>query len=147
MTPDTLVTVLLALLSGTGGWGVLQFVLNRVGRKAEAARQMADTERIREDAKTRATERLALVAEMERKAYDKGQEAADKRYGELKTDYADCRRGLNELRVATEALIDAIDAIIARAQPLNGEGVTVTVTREEITSVRAAIRSARSHLN
>jgi hypothetical protein len=137
----------IALVSGTGGWATLQLVINRRGRKAEAGRVEAETEAKKAEAKKTEADRLALLAEVERKAYASAEAAADRRYGNLEKDYEKCRAGLQELKDSVGPLIDAIEAIMARVVPLNGHDVTVTVTGAEIATVRAAIREGRRHLN
>lgn len=67
--------------------------------------------------------------------------------GGIRTELEACQTGLGELRIATEKMADAFDSIMARAQPVNGHEVTVTVTKVEAAAVRAAIQEARKHLH
>lgn len=137
----------IALVTGGVGTAIVQGWLNRDTAKAEAARITAEEEKVRADAKKAEAERLALLAEVESKAYTAAKQLADSRYGDLANDYRRCRTGLDELRLATESLLDAIDAIMARAHPSNGHDVNITVTGTEISTVRSAVREARKHLN
>lgn len=142
-----LVTVVVAMVGGGGGYGTLQLFTGRTGRKAESGRIVAETEKLREESKKLRTDREALIADVQREAYAAAKQTYEERYQFISDDYGKCRDGLNELRLATESVIDAFDVIISKAQPVNGDEVTITVTRAEIAGVRATMRSARSHLN
>lgn len=103
-TANYLVTVMVALLSGTGGWGTLQFLLNRSGRKAEAARLQAEAEKL-------ASSRAVLLADAQAMAQRTALDSANAAYGQVRQECADCRAELRLVRGATEALIDAIEEI------------------------------------
>lgn len=145
------VTIIVALVSGTGGWGILQFILTRTGRKAEIARQLAEaeksaqeSERFKQEIATHETDllqRAQVVAQ--RTALD----SAAKRYRELREDYEEQRQSLRALRSATETLIDVVDAIAARMRPTKeSEIVMVKVSAAEYLATRTAIAEARRHL-
>lgn len=136
-----------ALVSGTGGWATLQLIINRRGRKAEAGRLEAETEARKMDAAKTEAERLALLAEVERKAYAAAEASADKRYSTLERDYERCAVRLDSLRDAVGPLLDAIVAIMAGVQPPIGHEVTITVTSEEVATVLKCVRESRQHLN
>lgn len=137
----------IALVSGTGGWATLQLIINRRGRKAEAGRLEAETEARKMDAAKTEAERLALLAEVERKAYAAAEASADKRYATLERDYERCAAELFELRNVIEPVLDAIDVIMTGIQPSIGDDVTITVTKADIITVRGSLRTARRHLN
>jgi hypothetical protein len=142
-----LAAAIIALVSGTGGWATLQLVINRRGRKAEAGRLEAETEAKKKEAAKTEAERLALLSEVERKAYAAAEMSADKRYSTLERDYDRCTVALNELRNVIEPVLDAIDVIMAGIQPSIGDDVTITVTKADIITVRGSLRTARRHLN
>jgi uncharacterized protein HemX len=138
------VTIVVALVSGTGGWSLLQFVLTRTGRKAEVARQQAETEKLREDQEAN---RQSILAAAQITAQKAALDSGDKRYGELREDYDKNRKDLRELRIATEGLLDVVDTIVSRMRPQDeSEMRMVTVTAAEYLAARAAIREARTHL-
>ena len=150
----TLGVILAAIAGSTGLWGTVQLLINRSGRKAEAARAQSEQEKATAEAKKAEAERIALLAEVERKAYAAAEESANRRYAALEEDYDRCRGDVAELRhdnaelrSAVEPLIEAIAAIMARVTPSNGTDVNLTVTGAEIATVRTAVREARRHLN
>lgn len=143
-----LAAAVIAFVSGTGGWATLQLVINRRGRKAEAARQEAESEFQRAQAKKSEAERMVLLAEVERKAYTAAEASAERRYVAIERDYLRCNAGLDNLRNAVGPLIAAIDAIIGRAKPAGpGQDATLTVTEAETITVRNAVTEARRYLN
>lgn len=73
-------------------------------------------------------------------------ELAAGRYATLDKDCKSCQRRLDGIRSAMEAVIEAVDAIMSRVTPSNGDEVQVTMTGPEIVKVRAAVRQARRHL-
>lgn len=53
----------------------------------------------------------------------------------------------NDLRSATEELIEIMESFVSQVAPKNGDDIImITVTREEYGAARTAIRLARSHL-
>ncbi len=144
-------TILTALVSGTGGWAVLQFFLTRASRKAEIARQHAAAEKDLEDAarsKTETSQRESkLLADAQIVAQRTALESGQQRYAELRMDYEETRTSLKGLRNATEALIDAVDALIVRMRPNKiSDVIMLDVSIEEYRSAREAIAEARRHL-
>jgi uncharacterized protein HemX len=145
------VTILVALVSGTGGWGILQFVLTRTGRKAEIARKHAETERLQiESAKARedteANNRKILAA-AQIAAQQAALESSDRRYAELKSDYEHTRIRMGDLRSATEELVEVIEQLIYSAGvPTKTASVYITVTWTVYREARSAIKRARDHL-
>lgn len=138
------ITVLVALISGTGGWSVLQFVLNRTGRKAEIARQEAETERVKEET---AREKAAMLSEVQITAQTAALESADRRYRGLEQDYTDQRKTLNELRSATTTLIDTVDSLVRRMHAKEeSEEIIANISSAEFLAIRAALAEARMHI-
>ena len=153
MNTDFMVTVAVALVSGTGGWGLLQFILNRRGRKAEAGRQEAEAETAREALAKAQADRANLLAEAQATAQRTALDSANERYGQLKSDWEECRAGLKEAREAQRegrkvmaALISAIDALVAQLKPGQGDEIIITVTRAEMATITTALLDARAHL-
>jgi hypothetical protein len=145
------VTIIVALVSGTGGWGVLQFILTRTGRKAEIARQLAEAEKATQEGERVKLETAAHESDLLQRAQVIAQrtalDSAAKRYRELREDYEEQRRSLRALRSATETLIDVVDSIAARMRPTKeSEVVMVKVSAQEYLATRSAIAEARRHL-
>lgn len=145
------VTMLVAFISGTGGWGILQFFLNRTGRKAEIARQIAETERLKTESEkthkeTEANNRKILAA-AQIAAQQAALESSDRRYAEIKSDYEHTRVRLGDLRAATEELIEVVEQLISSAGvPTKTASVYITVTWSVYRDARSAIKRARDHL-
>jgi uncharacterized protein HemX len=141
---NLVVTVLVALISGTGGWGVLQFVLNRTGRKAEIARQEAETERVKEET---ARDKSQLLSEVQITAQTTALESADRRYKGLEQDYTDQRKMLNELRTATWTLIETVDSLVRKMHARDeSDEIKVNITHSDFLAIRAALAEARTHV-
>lgn len=146
------VAIVVAFVGGGLGNAAWKAITDRRGVKAEAGRTEAEAENKRQEARRSEADRLALLAEVERKGYEASKRAANERYGALKEDYVECRRvqvetqtELRELRSAVEPMLRAFDAIMARVVP-NGHEVSVTMTRTEADAVFAAMTEARSHM-
>lgn len=149
-----LVVIILGAAGGTGGWAFLQFVLNRRGVQAEAGRVEAEAELKRQEVEKAKQEREAALKELERKAYLWSEEAATRRFKDLTDDYERCRTEVakvrndgNEMRLSIAALVEALDAIMSRVIPKNGDDVLVTVSSDEISTIRSALRDTRRHLH
>jgi uncharacterized protein HemX len=141
---NLVVTVLVALVSGTGGWGVLQFVLNRTGRKAEIARQEAETERIQEETQR---DKAAMLTEVQITAQTVALESADRRYKGLEQDHQDQRKVLNELRTATWTLIEIVDSLMRKMHSVeDSEEVRIQISSGDFLALRAALSEARTHV-
>lgn len=145
------VTILVALISGTGGWGLLQFFLTRTGRKAEVARKQAETERLHDESAkakedTEANNRKILAA-AQIAAQQAALESSDRRYSELKSDYEHTRVRLGDLRSATEELIEIVEQlIISSGVPTKSSSVIITVSWGAYREARSAIKRVRDHL-
>lgn len=140
------VVVAVALVSSTAFWAFLQFVVNRRGTKAIAAKQEAEAESTREQAAKVRDERIALAQEAAHKAYQDAEASYARRYRNLEQDYDTCRSGLTEIREAVRPLLVAIEKILYRVLHDEGDVVNVSVTREEINAVSQAVSDARHHL-
>lgn len=143
--------VIIGVVSSGGLWTLLQFILNRAGRRAEAGRQLAAAEKDQQDARKAEAERLLFIQQVERTAYDRAIAAADERVGEVKEKCSQClselatirseqirERMTYELRISNleqsnYALIDAALEIV----PL------LDADAEHTRALRAAVRTAR----
>lgn len=70
-------------------------------------------------------------------------EFSNRRFSALEQDCTKCNDRLDGARRSIDALIEAVDALMARVQPTNGHEVTITVTGAEVATVRGAVREAR----
>lgn len=150
---NALVMIVVAFVGGGLGTAVWKAITDRRGVSAEAGRTEAEAEVKRQEARKSEADRLALLAEVERKGYEAAARASGERYGALKEDYVECRRvqrelelELREVRASVEPLLRAFDALMSRVVPSNGHEVSVMMTRVEIDAVRAAMSETRSHL-
>lgn len=135
----------IAIAAFLAAWGVVQFFLTRTGRKAEVARQQAETEKLIEDRETNARKILAAAQVA---AQQVALESSDKRYLELRDDYDRHRIAFNDLRSATEELIEIVEKLVVRmTPPVNGENtIIIAVTPKEYRSARTALRLVRANL-
>jgi hypothetical protein len=99
MSVDDIVTVFVAIAGSTGFWGALQLVINRKGRKADAAKAVAVEER------TRAT----LLADAQAVAQKTALDSAERSYLQVRRECKECRTELRQMREAAETLIIAIE--------------------------------------
>jgi hypothetical protein len=126
--------LLFALLTGTSGWGMVQWFLDRRIRKTKAEESKAN--------------HLKLLSEVQATAQTVALESANERYSGLHTDYKACHDGLVHLRGATEKLITAIDELVMwPAHYAQGdETITITLTVVEFQHIRQIVRDARNEL-
>jgi Fe-S cluster assembly scaffold protein SufB len=125
-------------------WAILQFFLTRTGRKAEIARQNAETEKITE---ARESNNRRILSEAQIAAQKAALDSNDVTIRRITHDYEDQRRSLNDLRSATEELIDILEELIGQISPSNKDSqVVITVTWDIYRSAKTAIRAARSHV-
>ena len=89
--------ILLGVLSSGGLWTLFQFLLNRRGRIAESARLEAAEERDRREGLKAEADRLALIQEIERTAYDRAVSIAEGRVEEVKEKCNECLEKLVQL--------------------------------------------------
>jgi DNA repair ATPase RecN len=122
MSIDDLVTVFVAIAGSTGFWGVLQLFINRKGRKADAAKQVADNEHTRN----------LLLADAQAIAQKTALDSAERSYQQVRRECGECRTELRQMREATETLIVAIE-----------EFALVDLGPEGKVRLREAIRVAR----
>jgi uncharacterized protein YecA (UPF0149 family) len=135
-TANYLVTIIVAIVSGTGGWSVLQFVLNRTGRKAEAARLTAQIEQNKIDSEEADHKRRLILSDFQARAQQIAVESATSAYERVQAECESCRDELREMRRAAESLIRAVEDIVFE----------LTLTETDLYRLRTAISIARDSL-
>lgn len=142
-TINLIAAAVIAFVSGTGGWATLQLIINRRGRKAEAARTQAEAEKNREESKRIDAERRKALQEIQSDAQKLALESSREAVSRISEDLGSCRRDLTETRSelvhnqhATEGLIDAFEAYLEAEDSVEARRVA-----------RLAIRQARRALN
>lgn len=103
------VTVAVALVSGTGGWSALQFIINRKGRTAEAARLTAQTEQAYLETQQAEAKRQQILADLQARAQQIAIESAANAYERVTKECDNCRAELKDLRRATETLVRLVE--------------------------------------
>lgn len=139
-TISYVVTVLIALVSGTGGWGALQFIFNRTGRKAEAARLMAQTEQSKLETQEGEARRQSMLADLQARAQQIAIESAANAYERVTRECDECRKEVREMRRSTESLINLVEEVIPHLSSLEG------IPDDYPVRLRLAIRIARDSL-
>lgn len=133
---------IIAVVSGGGSWATLQLVINRRGAHAEAGRIEAEAESERQRAKTAELERLALIADLERRAHDAAESAAERRYSTLERECSNCLakvEALEERDRRRDRIEDAmLDAMIEVVPLLPLDAEQTGALRRAISAVRIA---------
>lgn len=124
MNIDSLVTVIVAVISSGSLWGFLQFV---IGRRSEAARQEAEKE-------SRRDERTKTLADAQALAQKTALDSANQAFRQVTRQCDKCYDELHALRAVTETLIDNLEAFM------------IEETTEARVAVRASIRAVRQTL-
>lgn len=117
MNVDTLVTIVVAVVSSGGLWTFLQFV---VGRRSEAARQEAEKENRRD-------ERTKMLADAQAVAQQTALDSADRALASVNRRCTECVDELHKLREATGDLIDRFEFFLDDASPENRRLVRVAI--------------------
>lgn len=139
-TVSYIVTVIIALVSGTGGWSALQFIINRTGRKAEAARLQAQTEQTKVNTQETEINRQKMLSDMQARAQQIAIESAANAYERVTRECDECRQELKGIRRSTEALITLIEEVIPSLATLED------LPKDYPVRLRLAIRIARDSL-
>lgn len=141
-------TVIAAVLSSSGIWGVIQLVLQRRSRRADLVKEARDQRQAQIEAIRQEEDRAELLAEAQSVAQRSALESAAGRYDALNKDYMECREGLRQIRSVTYLLVDAFVAMLGQMRP-DPDGATYTAryTLEEIAKAHVAIDEARRHLH
>lgn len=134
----------LAIVSGGVGTAIVQGLMNRNTAKAEASRQVAEKEKAAEDARKVETDRLELVQEIERKAYDRAAEASDKAYGQLEKRCESCLKRVDGLQGALQSLVHVCEMALPIYERVIREHPEVIQTseREVVEDFRSSLQSA-----
>lgn len=131
------VTILLAVISSTGLWRIIQIFVERRAREEDAAVRKADT-----DANNRKILAAAQIA-----AQQAALESADRRYAQLESDHNQTRVRMGDLRASTEELIDIMEQLLmSSGVPAKNSSVIITLTWSVYRDARQAIKRARYHL-
>lgn len=127
---NMLITVALALIASAGFWATMQLIITRKGRTAEAARQSAEAEKLKQDAATGAVEKRKLIDEIETAAVAR-----------IHKDY-DIQRGV----IVT--LVDVLETLVFRMRSASNsdDQIVLVVSNEEYLACRAALNEARKKL-
>lgn len=138
------VVVTVAIVSSTGFYGVLQAIINRQGRIAEAARMHAEAEKLQGESDLA---RVQFLLDSQLGVQRTAQEAADLRYKNLSEDYHRNLAELRGLRRVAAALIYAVESLVSRCRPgRNSDSMMATIPVAEYLAARDAISAAREHL-
>lgn len=138
----------IALVTGGVGTAIVQGWMNRDTAKAEAARQVAEKEKAREDARRTEADRLALVQEIERKAYDRAVEASDKAYGQLEKRCESCLQRVDHLQGALQALLHANEVTLPMLERMIRENPDIlpAAEHEMVVDLRTTLQAAHRTL-
>lgn len=108
-----------AFVTGSAGTAVVTGWMNRNNAKAEAAKQLADEDVSRQEARKREAERYRLIQEVEQRAHDVAAAASDKKYNVLEAQCQECITELAKLRDRDrrrdrieDAMLDAMVEVI-----------------------------------
>lgn len=130
-----LVAGIVAFVTGTGGTAVLQWFLNRSGRKAEAARQKAVEEKEIADRQTAARDKAVMLAEAQALAQRTALDSAHQAYEEVEKRCDRCIESLGSVRTALEAVLNAVDVMLQHPDDV-----------QAVSDMRIAMRAARRTL-
>jgi len=151
------VTIVGALVSGPGVWGIISHFMTKKRTLREEERQeekdRVDRQRIederRELLERAADERRELLSAAQTAAQKAALDSSDKRFDDLHDDYKNCQTALTTVREVTWLLIDVLEGFMMRLQPIGDNGAeeyTVTVRLAEVGQARRAITEARNRL-
>jgi hypothetical protein len=147
MTTAAMVTVLVAVLfGGSGGGGLMYWLLNRNGERAQVAKTVAETDQIRDQIRD---ERNVAVDQALAQWQQMAIEQTNTTYGQLREQCNDCSRRLSDAAVRIteqDHVIHEQDRMIHELQA----AVRATVRaldQNDPAQIADAIEAARNHLN
>jgi hypothetical protein len=154
------IPIVVAIITSSGGWGLLQLVLTRRQRKEEAEKKKRDDERELEREEKREKELREQLDEERRSTLSEAQitaqravlDAQDERYGKLQKDYDNLFERMSKIHDASWLVVDALESILGRLRPIeNGTTSTqttysLTIDLDELGAARRSINDARRHL-
>lgn len=131
-----------AFVTGSAGTAVITGWTNRNTAKAAAAKQLADEDVSRQEARTREAERFRLIQEVEQRAHDVAAAAADRKYSVLEEQCVACATELELLRERDrrrDRIEDAmLDAMVEVVPLLHSDDPHTAKLRAAITLARKA---------
>lgn len=139
---ESLVTILVAVAGSGGLWGTLQLLLNRHGRKAEAARAQSEVEQAN-------ITKAQMLAEAQALAQKTALDSAHEAYQSVKEQCDACARRL----ASTEERLHATEERMhtAEERDRNKDRVLRTIIRvmdsNDPTDIESAINAARELLS
>lgn len=138
----------IALVTGGVGTAIVQGFMNRSTTKAEAARQIAEEDKTRKEALAAEAERLAFVQEVERKAYDRAEAAADKAYVHLERRCESCLQRVDHLQGALQSLLHACEVTLPAYERVIRENPDILpkAEREMVDDLRSTLQAAHRTL-
>lgn len=157
-----IVTILVAVFSSAGFWGVVTWLLGIRERRRKAKEQAEEDAKQKEEEKEarerrereereendrKALEFQQLLSQAQKQAQITALESADQRYAALHDDYARCCDGLKEIRKASFKILDALETVAGKLQRHeDGESYVAVITASEVIEIRDNIREARDTL-
>lgn len=135
----------IAVVSSTGIWVPLQYLLTAKARRQQGMKDEADIRRSQFEALKAEDHRRELLSEAQVTAQRAALESAAERFNSLHADYQVCRDGIREVRSVAYLLLDVMSSILGRVIP-DGERYTASLSRDDMTKARLAIEDARERL-
>jgi hypothetical protein len=146
MSSSPWVTIVLALVSSGGLWGLLQFLLSRRTRKHQEEKDTAALKLAQREARDAEEQRVELLAEAQATAQRTALESAAERFASLDEDFRECRLGLREVRSVSFLLVDTMNLFMGRVRPTGDDEYTIVLTADELSKGRFALEQARDRL-
>lgn len=155
------IPIIVAVITSSGGWGLLQVILTRRQHREEIAKKLRDDEREieREEKRERELreqfdeERRSTLSEAQITAQRAVLEAQDDRYGKLQRDHDQLFDRMTKIHDASWLVVDALESVLGRLRPTENSvpgatntTYTLTINLDELGTARRAINDARRHL-
>lgn len=109
---NLIVAGVIAFVTGTSGTAIVNWVLHRQDRKAEAARQIQAEEKARELADKTRKDRAELLAAAQATAQTTALSSANSALDTVKAQCTDCQRRLSVVEAVCEQLVLATEAML-----------------------------------
>jgi hypothetical protein len=131
-----------AFVTGSAGTAVVTGWMNRNTAKAAAAKQLADEDVARQDARNREAERFKLIQEVEQKAHDVAAAASELKYDNLEKQCVECITELSRMKNRDrrrDRIEDAmLDAMVEVVPLLHADAPQTAKLRRAISAARQA---------
>lgn len=146
-----IITIVLALITSGGFWGVVTWLLGIRERKRkeqqDAEEKAKKAAKDKEEADRKELEYAQLLGAAQAEAQRTALLSADQRYSALHGDYEHCMEGLREIRKTAFLILDTLETIASKFKSEdNGETFSTTVTSVEMSEMKSNIREARATL-